>query len=85
MLRHEFRPGRLVAGLFVSLAGVLYVGDATGAWDIPWFTVVPVVLGGFGLAVVTGLLTRRFRRTPDGTASAADGSSSAGAEPRIPR
>ncbi|SDC73415.1 hypothetical protein [Streptomyces prasinopilosus] len=66
MLRHEFQPGRLIAGLFLILAAVLYTGDATGAWEAPWFVMVPVVAGGLCLAgsvaAVTGLI-RRHRRS----------------------
>ncbi|MGY3203567.1 hypothetical protein [Streptomyces sp. TE5632] len=68
MLRHEFQPGRLVAGAFLALAGVLYAGDAGDAWDAPWFVVFPVVAGGLCLAAavggVTGLI-RRHRRSGD--------------------
>ncbi|MGW5970174.1 hypothetical protein [Streptomyces sp. NPDC055186] len=68
MLRHEFQPGRLVAGAFLTVAGVLYAGDAGGAWDTPWFVVFPVVGGGLCLAAavggVTGLI-RRDRRSGD--------------------
>ncbi|MET7455854.1 hypothetical protein ABZT03_28990 [Streptomyces sp. NPDC005574] len=73
MLRHEFQPGKLVAGAFLTLAGVLYAGDAGGLWETPWFAVIPVVLGGLCLAGVVGLLTRavRRRRGPDRAAGAA--------------
>ncbi|GAA3221971.1 hypothetical protein GCM10020256_29050 [Streptomyces thermocoprophilus] len=46
MLRHEFRPGRLVAGLSLTAAGVAYAGDAGGLWDMPWFALIPMVVGG---------------------------------------
>ncbi|MDL2077718.1 hypothetical protein QNN03_14855 [Streptomyces sp. GXMU-J15] len=62
MLRHEFQPGRLVAGTFLTLAGVLFAGDAGGAWDTPWFVIVPLVVGGLFLAGATGLLVRGIRR-----------------------
>ncbi|MGV9243235.1 hypothetical protein [Streptomyces sp. NPDC003710] len=62
MLRHEFQPGRLVAGAFLAAAGVVFVGDARGAWEAPWFAIVPIVGGGLCLAAVTGLLTRAIRR-----------------------
>ncbi|MFC5954411.1 hypothetical protein ACFP51_07895 [Streptomyces pratens] len=65
MLRHEFQPGRLIAGLFLILAAVLYAGDAGGAWETPWFVVIPVVTGGLCLAgsvsAVTGLIRRHKR------------------------
>ncbi|MER7566336.1 hypothetical protein ABTZ93_25705 [Streptomyces sp. NPDC097941] len=61
MLRHEFQPGKLVAGLFLTVAGITYAGDAGGAWDTPWFAVIPMVVGGLCLAGVVGLLTRAVR------------------------
>ncbi|MBT2415172.1 hypothetical protein J7I94_32320 [Streptomyces sp. ISL-12] len=68
MLRHEFQPGRLVAGAFLAVAGVVYAGDAGGLWETPWFAVIPVVIGGLCLAGAVGTLAhgvRRRRRPPD--------------------
>jgi drug/metabolite transporter (DMT)-like permease len=62
VLRHEFQPGRLVAGAFLTLAGVIYAGDAGGAWETPWFVVIPVVTVGLCLAGAVALLTRGIRR-----------------------
>lgn len=62
MLRHEFQPGRLVAGLFLALAGAMYAGDAGGLWDTPWFAVIPVVAVGLLLAAAVGLVSRGIRR-----------------------
>ena len=62
MLRHEFRPGRLVAGAFFTLAGVIYAGDAGGLWETPWFVVIPVVMAGLCLAGATGAVARSIRR-----------------------
>ncbi|WP_405647531.1 hypothetical protein [Streptomyces sp. NBC_00019] len=62
MLRHEFRPGKLLAGLFLALAGIIYAGDAGGIWETPWFAVIPIVTGGLCLAAATGLATRAIRR-----------------------
>ncbi|MFF7274541.1 hypothetical protein [Streptomyces griseorubiginosus] len=61
MLRHEFQPGRLIAGVFLTLAGITYVGDAGDAWDTPWFAVIPMVVGGLFLAGAVGSLTRSIR------------------------
>ncbi|NKQ29157.1 hypothetical protein, partial [Streptomyces galbus] len=69
MLRHEFRPGRLVAGTFFVVAGVTFAGDAGGLWDTPWFAMIPIVVVGLVLAAVTALLAggiRRRRRGRDG-------------------
>ncbi|MFF7134831.1 hypothetical protein ACFZBZ_21050 [Streptomyces sp. NPDC008196] len=65
MLRHEFRPGKLVAGVFLTLAGITYAGDAGGAWDTPWFAVIPMVVGGLCLAGAVGLLARTVRNHRD--------------------
>jgi hypothetical protein len=62
VLRHDFQPGRLVAGAFLILAGVIYAGDAGGLWDTPWFVIIPVVTGGLCLAGAVGVLTRAVRR-----------------------
>ena len=77
MLRHEFRPGRLVAGLFFAMAGVIYAGDAGGLWETPWFAVIPVVLFGLTLAGAAGATARTVRRRR----SAATGSAGAGPDP----
>ncbi|MEU6770961.1 hypothetical protein [Streptomyces sp. NPDC046759] len=62
MLRHEFQPGKLVAGLFLTATGVAFAGDADGLWETPWFAVVPLIVGGLWLAGVTALLARGIRR-----------------------
>jgi drug/metabolite transporter (DMT)-like permease len=62
VLRHEFQPGRLVAGAFLTLAGIIYAGDAGGAWETPWFAVIPVVVGGLCLAGAVATVTRAIRR-----------------------
>ncbi|MFG2678476.1 hypothetical protein [Streptomyces sp. NPDC048392] len=62
MLRHRFQPGRLVAGVFLILAGVIHAGDAGGLWEAPWFVVIPVVVGGLCLAGAVGGVARTVRR-----------------------
>jgi len=62
VLRHEFKPGKLVAGLFLALAGVVFAGDAGGLWETPWFVVIPIVTGGLCLAGATGVVSRAVRR-----------------------
>lgn len=62
MLRHEFQPGRLVAGAFLTAAGCAYAGDAGGLWETPWFAVIPLVVGGLCLAGLVGTLTGSIRR-----------------------
>ncbi|WP_328494455.1 hypothetical protein OHS59_18185 [Streptomyces sp. NBC_00414] len=62
MLRHEFKPGRLVAGFFLTLTGGVYAGDAGGLWETPWFAVIPLVTGGLCLAAVTGSVSHGIRR-----------------------
>jgi drug/metabolite transporter (DMT)-like permease len=80
VLRHEFRPGKLIAGLFLTLAGIIYAGDAGGAWETPWFVVIPVVTVGLCLAGAVGLLTRSVRRRRGAVGTGAG----SGAEPEIP-
>ncbi|MFR0357756.1 hypothetical protein [Streptomyces sediminimaris] len=62
MLRHEFQPGRLVAGFFLAVAGLVYAGDAGGLWETPWFAVIPMVVGGLCLAGAVGVVGRTVRR-----------------------
>ncbi|MFF7747701.1 hypothetical protein ACFZCP_00330 [Streptomyces sp. NPDC007971] len=62
MLRHEFQPGKLVAGLVFTTAGTVYAGDAAGLWETPWFLIVPLVVGGLFLAGATAVVTRGIRR-----------------------
>nr|WP_203689412.1 hypothetical protein [Streptomyces sp. SID12488] len=56
------QPGKLIAGLFVTIAGVTYVGDAGDAWETPWFAVIPLLVFGLTLAGVVALLTGAIRR-----------------------
>ncbi|MEU9735752.1 hypothetical protein [Streptomyces sp. NPDC048002] len=74
MLRHEFQPGRLVAGAFLTLGGVLYAGDAGGAWETPWFVMIAVVSGGLGLAGATAVFSRDIRRRRREGRTSGDGS-----------
>ncbi|MFJ4780380.1 hypothetical protein [Streptomyces sp. NPDC088762] len=62
MRRHEFQPGRLIAGLALLTAGVLYLLDGTGAADLPWFLVIPITMGGLSLAALVGMTTYAVRR-----------------------
>ncbi|WP_037835781.1 hypothetical protein [Streptomyces sp. NRRL S-244] len=62
MPRHEFQPGRLLAGLTLVAAGVLYLLDATGEADLPWFLVIPMTVGGLCLAALVGVVTYAVRR-----------------------
>ncbi|MGW3552597.1 hypothetical protein ACWDLL_17345 [Streptomyces griseoincarnatus] len=75
MLRHEFQPGRLIAGAALVAAAVIHGGDAGGAWETSWFVVIPLVVGGLFLAgavgAVTGLVRRRrVRPAPEGADTA---------------
>lgn len=67
MLRHDVQPGKLVAGVALLAAAVVFGGDARGLWSVPWFVMVPIVVGGLCLAGATGTLTyavRHRRRRP---------------------
>ena len=85
MLRHEFQPGRLVAGLFLTVAGITYVGDAGDAWDTPWFAVIPMVVGGLCLAGAVGLLTRTVRNRRGSRRASTPGETDQPAPPPAPR
>ncbi|MEU1147189.1 hypothetical protein ACFYO9_04840 [Streptomyces sp. NPDC005863] len=56
MLRHEFHPGKLVAGLVLLTVATVYAGDAGGAWDAPWFVALPLVMAGLFLAGVAAAI-----------------------------
>ncbi|GGW90398.1 hypothetical protein [Streptomyces lomondensis] len=73
MLRHELQPGKLVIGAALILAGVLYAGDAGGAWETPWFVAIPLVTGGLCLAGAVAFLTSRIRRRRTAGRTTADG------------
>ncbi|EFF92670.1 MULTISPECIES: hypothetical protein [Streptomyces] len=80
MLRHEFQPGKLVAGVFLIAAGVVYAGAAHGLWRIPWFAAVPLVVGGLCLAGVAALLNRAVRRNRAGRCRPGPGLADVGAD-----
>jgi hypothetical protein len=60
--RHEFQPGKLVAGLFLTAGGVAYAGDAGGWWDTEWFAIIPVVVVGLCLAGAVASVNHAVRR-----------------------
>jgi drug/metabolite transporter (DMT)-like permease len=62
VLRHEFQPGKLVAGVFLAVAGAVYAGDAGGLWQTPWFAMIPLVTGGLCLAGAVAVANRAIRR-----------------------
>ncbi|MGA4840110.1 hypothetical protein [Streptomyces sp. G45] len=80
MLRHDFQPGRLVAGFFLTVAGLVYAGDAGGLWETPWFAVIPIVTGGLCLAGAAATVAHGIRKQRAGRrkAAAADGAPGAG-------
>ncbi|KUH37966.1 hypothetical protein NRO40_18305 [Streptomyces changanensis] len=62
MPRGEFRPGRLVVGLTGLVVAVVYGGGAAGSWEPAWYTVVPLLGGGLGLAAAAAWAGYRVRR-----------------------
>ncbi|GHJ35033.1 hypothetical protein [Streptomyces sp. TS71-3] len=60
---HEFQPGKLVVGVALTGAAVAFGGDARGLWDVPWFAMAPIVVGGLCLAAVAGTISYAIRRT----------------------
>ncbi|MET9253389.1 hypothetical protein [Streptomyces sp. NPDC003717] len=81
MRGRSFQPGRLVTGLVLAVAGFLYAGDAGGLWQIPWFTAIPLVVGGLCLAGLVAAMARGLR----GRRRARDPRAGAGAGPDAPR
>ncbi|MFJ6488238.1 MULTISPECIES: hypothetical protein [Streptomyces] len=72
MPRHEFRPGRAVAGLtMLGLAGG-YAADAAGAWDAPWAFFLPLFLGGLWLAATVTWVAYRVRRRREARKASAE-------------
>lgn len=59
---HDFRPGKLIAGLAVLTTALLYAGDAAGSWQTPWYVAFPVVFGGLFLSGAVGWTHYRMRR-----------------------
>ncbi|MGV9879371.1 hypothetical protein [Streptomyces sp. NPDC003006] len=78
MLRHELQPGKLVAGLSLLTVAVVYVGDAGGAWDAPWFVALPLMMAGLLLAGVAAA----FHGIRPRGAARPDGHSQGSEEPR---
>ncbi|WP_394433520.1 hypothetical protein [Streptomyces sp. SGAir0957] len=60
-MRHDFHPGRLLAGLTLLATALVYFGDAGGAWDAPWFVGIPILCGGLGVAGAVGTATHAMR------------------------
>lgn len=72
MLRHEFRPGRAVAGLaMLALAGG-YAADAAGAWEVPWTFFLPLLLGGMWLSAAATWTAYMLRRRRDARKASAE-------------
>nr|WP_299532429.1 hypothetical protein [uncultured Streptomyces sp.] len=72
MPRHEFRPGRAVAGLvMLALAGG-YAADAAGAWRAPWAFFVSVLVGGLWVAATATWWAYRLRRRRAGRSASTE-------------
>ncbi|URN15357.1 MULTISPECIES: hypothetical protein [Streptomyces] len=76
MLRHEFHPGRLVAGVTGLGVAAVYGGDAAGSWQVPWYAGLPLLACGLVLAAVASRIGYRVRRRraerttePEGTSA----------------
>ncbi|MFI8002010.1 hypothetical protein [Streptomyces sp. NPDC086010] len=72
MLRHDFRPGRAVAGLvMLALAGG-YAADAAGVWHAPLAFFAPVLVGGLWLAATAAWVNYRLRRRREARKASAE-------------
>nr|WP_206440731.1 hypothetical protein [Streptomyces scabichelini] len=59
----------MIAGVVLTLNGIIYAGDAGGLWDTPWFAVIPLVIGGLFLAAAAGTVTHAIRHRRKSRAS----------------
>ncbi|WP_431982618.1 hypothetical protein [Streptomyces qinglanensis] len=62
-MRHRFEPSRLLLGLAMIAVAVLYLLDAAGEVDIPFWLLLVVVPGALVLAGLTVLATFLARRS----------------------
>ncbi|WUS98753.1 hypothetical protein OHA46_19680 [Streptomyces sp. NBC_00708] len=62
MPRHEFRPGRAVAGLVMLALAAGYTTDAAGLWDAPPQFFVALFAGGLWTAAWVTWIGYRIRR-----------------------
>lgn len=69
---HEFRPGRLVAGVTGLAVAIVYAGDAAGSWDAAWYTAVAILFCGMALAALAAWGGYRVRRRRAARAASAD-------------
>lgn len=69
---HEFRPGRLVAGVTGLAVATVYAGDAAGSWDAAWYAAVPILFCGMALAALAAWAGYRVRRRRAARAASAD-------------
>ncbi|MET8680867.1 hypothetical protein ABZW18_25615 [Streptomyces sp. NPDC004647] len=60
--RHEFRPGKLITGLFLLGAGLAYALDGTGQWEVPAWVILPIASAGISLGALAAFLTRAAAR-----------------------
>ncbi|WP_019354853.1 hypothetical protein [Streptomyces sp. AA1529] len=62
-MRHRFEPSRLLLGLAMIAVAVLYLLDAAGEVNIPFWLLLVVVPGALVLAGLTALATFLARRS----------------------
>lgn len=68
--RHEFRPGRMIAGLVLLGIAAVYLGDAHDLWVTPPGAAVPALLAGLVVAGVATRISYGVRRRRASRASA---------------
>ncbi|MEU5719519.1 hypothetical protein AB0G71_27880 [Streptomyces sp. NPDC020403] len=74
MPRHEFRPGRAVAGVVMLALAAGYAADAAGAWNASWTFFAPVFFGGLWLAATATWGSYLLRRRRDARKASAENS-----------
>ncbi|WP_328319174.1 hypothetical protein [Streptomyces sp. NBC_00388] len=68
--RHEFRPGKAVAGLVLLGIAAVYLGDAGGLWRTPPVAALPLLAAGLVLAGIASTVGYGIRRRAARRASA---------------
>ncbi|MFJ5550785.1 hypothetical protein [Streptomyces sp. NPDC093225] len=61
-MRHEFQPGRLIAGVVLLVAGVLFALDARDRLAVSVWVLLPLLAGGLALAALAGTVAYIVRR-----------------------
>ncbi|WP_326688494.1 MULTISPECIES: hypothetical protein [unclassified Streptomyces] len=62
MIKHPFEPSRLLLGLAMLAVAAVYLMDAAGVWEVPFWVPLAVLPAALLLAGCTALVTFTARR-----------------------